>query len=64
MNDILLTGGTVITDGKRETADILVRNGRIEQVGSSVKVPNNASVINAEAKWILPGLIDDQVHFS
>ena len=63
MNDILLTGGTVITDGKRETADILVRNGRIEQVGSSVKAPNNASVINAEAKWILPGLIDDQVHF-
>ena len=63
MNDILLTGGTVVTDGKQETADILIRNGRIEQVGSSVKVTNNATVINAEAKWILPGLIDDQVHF-
>ena len=63
MKDILLTAGTVVTDGKKEVADILVKNGRIEQINPSIQTPASAEVIDAEGKWILPGLIDDQVHF-
>jgi dihydroorotase len=63
MKDILLTGGTVVTDGKKEVADILVRSGRIDQISPSIQAPAGAEVIEAEGKWILPGLIDDQVHF-
>tara|TARA_B100002019_G_C21273889_1_gene604001 strand:+ start:2230 stop:3564 length:1335 start_codon:yes stop_codon:yes gene_type:complete len=63
MKDILLTGGKVVTDGKKEVADILVRGGRIEQIDPSIQAPAGAEVIDAEGQWILPGLIDDQVHF-
>jgi dihydroorotase len=63
MKDILLSGGTVVTDGKKEVADILVRDGRIEQISPFIQAPASAEVIEAEGKWILPGLIDDQVHF-
>jgi dihydroorotase len=63
MKDILLSGGTVVTDGKKELTDILVRDGRIEQISPFIQAPASAEVIEAEGKWILPGLIDDQVHF-
>ena len=63
MKDILLSGGTLVTDGKKEVADILVRDGRIEQISPSIQAPASAKVIDAEGKWVLPGLIDDQVHF-
>ena len=53
----------MVSDGKKEVADILVRDGRIKQISPSIQAPANAEVIEAEGKWILPGLIDDQVHF-
>ena len=63
MKDILLSGGTLVTDGKKEVADILIRGGRIEQISPTIQAPASAEVIEVEGKWILPGLIDDQVHF-
>ena len=53
----------MVTDGKKEEADILVRDGRIEQISLSIQAPANAKLSKLEAFWILPGLIDDQVHF-
>jgi dihydroorotase len=63
MTDLLITGGTLINEGARSENDILVRNGRIESIGSNLQVPSSSKIIEAEGKWILPGLIDDQVHF-
>jgi len=63
MNDLFITGGTVVSDGKQQTLDILIKNGRIEKIAPSLSAPGNAEIIEAEGKWILPGLIDDQVHF-
>ena len=63
MSELLITGGTLISDGKREHADILIRNDRIEQIGPSISSAPHTRVIEADGKWILPGLIDDQVHF-
>jgi dihydroorotase len=63
MTDLLITGGTLINEGSRTHEDILIRNGRIESIGSKLKVPSSCKIIEAEGKWVLPGLIDDQVHF-
>ncbi len=63
MSELLITGGTLINDGVRTSEDILVRNGRIETIGSPLQAPSSCKIIKAEGKWILPGLIDDQVHF-
>lgn len=45
---------------------ILVRNGRIEEIGkvSSVKVPKNSIVIDGKGKFLTPGFVDSNVHAS
>jgi imidazolonepropionase-like amidohydrolase len=55
------TGNPPIRNGT-----IVIEAGRISAVGprNEVRVPNNAQVIDARGKWIIPGLIDAHVHFS
>ncbi|HMA45046.1 MAG TPA: amidohydrolase family protein [Gemmatimonadales bacterium] len=57
---IAITGGTVYTVSgpKIEHATILLRDGRIAAIGSSVTVPAEATRIDATGKWITPGFID------
>ena len=63
MQDILITGGQIVNEGKKTFEDILLRNGRIEKIAPSISPPSSCQIIEAENKLILPGLIDDQVHF-
>ena len=63
MTDLLLRGGTLINEGTRTEQDILVRNGRIENIGPALSPASNCKELDVSGKWILPGLIDDQVHF-
>jgi dihydroorotase len=54
----------VVNEGSITTADVLIRNGRIEKVANSITLTDaNYTEINGEGKWLLPGAIDDQVHF-
>ncbi|WP_304236734.1 dihydroorotase [Jiulongibacter sediminis] len=61
--DLLIKGGQIVNEGKIEVADILIRNGRIERIAPSINVDFEVKEINAEGKHVLPGVIDDQVHF-
>jgi dihydroorotase len=63
MTDLLITGGTLINEGKRSHDDLLIRKGRIESIAPSISANPQCKVIDANGKLILPGLIDDQVHF-
>ena len=58
---IKITGGTIINEGHRREADILIDNGRIAAIGSGL--PDAQQTIDAGGKMVLPGVIDDQVHF-
>ena len=60
---IILTGGTIVNENRQFVADILIKNGRIETIAPSIKFEGNAEVIDVSGKLILPGCIDDQVHF-
>jgi dihydroorotase len=60
---ILLKSGTIVNEGKQVVADILIKNGRIEKISSSIETQENCDVIELNGKFILPGCIDDQVHF-
>ncbi len=62
MNTYLIKGATLVNEGKQFIADVLVKNGRIEQIGQGLSAPT-AQEINAEGLYLLPGMIDDQVHF-
>ena len=46
------------------TADVLIKNGRIEKIEPQITSPTtNVIEINGEGKYLFPGAIDDQVHF-
>ncbi|MBC6995399.1 dihydroorotase [Neolewinella lacunae] len=59
---LLIKNGTIVNRGTRFTGDIFIKNGFIEQVGGSIDRPADRE-INAEGCLVLPGIIDDQVHF-
>jgi len=63
MNNYLIKAGTIVNEGKQFVGDVLVVNGRIEKIATSIDLPNGVTEIYAEGKYVLPGCIDDQVHF-
>lgn len=63
MADHLIKNAQVINDGKIVTADVLIRGQRIERVDPSIEVKFKVNEINASGLYLMPGIIDDQVHF-
>lgn len=59
----LLKGATIINEGKSFIADILISNNRIEKIETSITDTPDMEVIPLEGKIIVPGCVDDQVHF-
>ncbi len=62
MKSILLKGGFIVNKGKTTTADIFIKNGKIEQIGSNLDIKADKEM-KIEGKYVIPGIIDDQVHF-
>lgn len=63
MKTYLIKSGTIINEQKRFVGDILIKNGRIEKIADTINDVPNAIEIDAEGKYVIPGMIDDQVHF-
>jgi dihydroorotase len=61
-NRLLLVNGTMVNEGVISERDVLVVGDRIESIGSGLS-DAAAEVIDLEGKLLLPGVIDDQVHF-
>ncbi len=59
----LLKNGTIINEGRVFTSDILIKEDRIEKIGGVIENNCGAVEIDASGKLIIPGCIDDQVHF-
>jgi dihydroorotase len=59
----LLKNGTIINEGRVFTSDILIKEDRIEIIGGIIENNCGAVEIDASGKLIIPGCIDDQVHF-
>ncbi len=60
---MLLVNGRVVNEERIFDADLLLRDGRIAAIGSGLTAPAGAQVIDLDGKLVLPGMIDDQVHF-
>ena len=62
MQTILIKNGQLVNRGKIETVDIFIKDGFIEQIAPTI---DRAATIELDAtgKFVLPGIIDDQVHF-
>jgi dihydroorotase len=58
----IIRNANIVNEGKIFTSDVLLENGIISKIGNGINAAN-ATEINAEGKYLLPGAIDDQVHF-
>jgi dihydroorotase len=63
MKTYLLKNAHIINEGKQFHADVLVKNGLIEKIADTISSHENYTEIDCAGKILIPGLIDDQVHF-
>jgi len=62
MAKYLLKNATLINEGKQFKSDLLINGELIEKIAETI-TDDSAEVIDLKGKWIMPGMIDDQVHF-
>lgn len=63
MSDLLIRNARLVNEGHEFDADLLIHRGRIEKIAGSIEGRVAAREIDAAGQFLLPGLIDDQVHF-
>lgn len=62
MNQVLIRNARLVNEGEIREGDLLVRDGRIARIAPAIDA-NAEREIEADGAWLLPGMIDDQVHF-
>lgn len=62
MKTYLIKGATLVNEGETFVSDVLIKNGIIEKIDRQISA-DGAIEINAEGLYLIPGAIDDQVHF-
>lgn len=63
MDSVLIKGATVVNEGVEAVKDVLIKNGRIQKIADNITVKETVREIDAKGLYLLPGVIDDQVHF-
>jgi dihydroorotase len=63
MTDWLIQNAELVNEGRRHVADVRIANGRIERIAPTLAARPGERVVDAQGRWLLPGMIDDQVHF-
>ena len=63
MSSYLIKNTAIINEGKKVSGDVLIRKGRIEKIASSIDTKEAVKEIDGQGQFLLPGAIDDQVHF-
>ncbi|MGB5332453.1 MAG: dihydroorotase [Woeseiaceae bacterium] len=63
MSHLLISNARLVNEGEVREADVLIEGERIARIDASIAVPDGAEVVDAAGKLLLPGMIDDQVHF-
>lgn len=63
MKNYLLKNAVIVNEGTTREGDVLIKNGIIEQIGASLSGDEKYEVIDLNGAYLLPGCIDDQVHF-
>ncbi|WP_339659394.1 dihydroorotase [uncultured Polaribacter sp.] len=63
MKSILIKNATIVNENNTFKGDVLIENEMIKEISSEIKATENVEIIDAEGKFLIPGFIDDQVHF-
>ncbi|RSE32738.1 dihydroorotase [Acinetobacter junii] len=60
---IIIRNANLVNQDEQYIADVLIQDGRIEKIASNITGVFNAKTIDTNGAWLIPGMIDDQVHF-
>lgn len=62
--DVLITGGNLltVTNGDMEETDLLILDGKIAEIGTSLTAPDGVPTLDATGKYIMPGIVDAHSH--
>ncbi|RXR20770.1 dihydroorotase [Flavobacterium amnicola] len=63
MQPILIKNAQIVNEGKIIKGDVLIENEFIVDIAETIPSKENYQIINAEGNYLIPGAIDDQVHF-
>jgi len=63
MPSTLIVNARLVNEGREFDSDLRVEGGRIAQIGSGLTAHDGETVVDANGRRLLPGMIDDQVHF-
>ena len=62
MTSYLIKNATIVNEGSSFVSDVLIENGFIKKICNSI-IEKDVTIVDAQGRFLLPGLIDDQVHF-
>ena len=62
MKELLIKNAQLVNEGTIVTTDVLIKEGLIDTIKQNIPI-NNIDTIDAQGKLLMPGIIDDQVHF-
>ena len=64
MKGILIKNARLVNEGSIEKRDVLIEGALIKKIASQISdIPPNTKIIDAKNRYLIPGVIDDQVHF-
>jgi len=63
LSNTLIINARLVNEGCEFEADLRIGQGRIAEIGSGLSAHAGEAVVDARGRWLLPGMIDDQVHF-
>ena len=63
INTYLLKSASIVNEGNIFVADVLIKNGKINKIESNISINEKVEEFDLSGKFLLPGCIDDQVHF-
>ncbi|MBP9550142.1 MAG: amidohydrolase family protein, partial [Chitinophagales bacterium] len=59
----LIKNAQIVNEGKIISSDVFIKNERIERIDPNISVKEKVEIIDAAGLFLMPGIIDDQVHF-
>lgn len=63
MSNYLLKNAVIVNEGKKQNGDVYIKDGKIERIGADLTIDEAHELIDLNGAYLLPGCIDDQVHF-
>ena len=64
MSSYLIKNATIVNENKSFLGDVLIENEFIKEIATEINNFDDAVIIDAKGKYLIPGFIDDQVHFT